>query len=181
MYLASWGMYRGSSFLLKEKSLKYYAPLIKEISTFKKMWTIDVDNYSDDNIGEVIKCYKSIAKWIPERKRALTIVTKIMLGIFGCIPAFDDNFCKSFRRFYKKECGFRTVNENSLKKIKGFYSNYRKVINNWSNKIKTIDFTTEKPTKNKYPKAKIIDMIGFQYSIKKEKANKLFKIITVDI
>ncbi len=45
-YLASWGMYRGSSFLLK-KSAKCFEPVIQKISTFNNnIWEIDVDKYS---------------------------------------------------------------------------------------------------------------------------------------
>lgn len=44
-YLASWGMMRGSSFLL-EKSARNYGKLIIEISKMKpKLWEIDIDNY----------------------------------------------------------------------------------------------------------------------------------------
>ena len=44
-YLASWGMYRGSGFILS-KSVKFYEDLIKEISEFDSdIWDIDVDTY----------------------------------------------------------------------------------------------------------------------------------------
>ena len=49
-YLASWGMLRGSSFLL-EKSIKHYESLISNISKFdKRIWDIDADSYTEDNI-----------------------------------------------------------------------------------------------------------------------------------
>ena len=180
LYLASWGMYRGSSFLLKEKSIKYYKPLIRKIAKFKKLQGIDVDGYTNENIEEIIKCYKSIAKWVPKEKRAITLVTKIMLGIFGCIPAFDDYFCESFRKLHKKNrCGFRRVNKHSLSLIKQFYDDHRDLIDRWSKKIKTIDFNTGKKTRRTYTKAKIIDMIGFQEGLQcviKKKKNMKKKI-----
>jgi len=50
-YLASWGMFRGSSFLLKEKSIRYFIPTIEYISTLpESVWKIDVDNYNSDSI-----------------------------------------------------------------------------------------------------------------------------------
>ncbi len=41
-YLASWGMFRGSSFLL-QKSVKHFQPAIQYIATLEKsVWNIDV-------------------------------------------------------------------------------------------------------------------------------------------
>jgi hypothetical protein len=46
-YLASWGMLRGSSELLK-KSCKHYQKLIEYFSTLgNDVWNIDVDKYDD--------------------------------------------------------------------------------------------------------------------------------------
>src|SRR3989338_7571798 len=49
-YLASWGMMRGSSFLL-EKSVRNYQDSIIVISKLpSKLWEIDVDSYDGENI-----------------------------------------------------------------------------------------------------------------------------------
>ena len=53
-YLASWGMYRGSSFLL-QKSLKHLEKLINLISKLDPIyWEIDVDSYSEESISHLI-------------------------------------------------------------------------------------------------------------------------------
>jgi len=89
-YLASWGMFRGSSFLLK-KSVKHFEPTIRFISTLdKSVWKIDVDNYDVNNIQIIIKIYQKIKKQlILNGNRDLTLITKILLGVFGFIPAID--------------------------------------------------------------------------------------------
>src|SRR5438128_2716098 len=47
-YLASWGMLRGSSVLLR-RSVKHLAPVIQVIATAPpKLWTADANDYSDD-------------------------------------------------------------------------------------------------------------------------------------
>lgn len=52
-YLASWGMLRGSSFLL-EKSVKFYGPLIRYIAQVKKeIWDIDVHTYTDAQLCQL--------------------------------------------------------------------------------------------------------------------------------
>ena len=41
-YLASWGMYRGSSFLLREKNYLFYEPIVEYLYELDiKCWTID--------------------------------------------------------------------------------------------------------------------------------------------
>ena len=50
-YLASWGMMRGSSFLL-EKSVRNYKSLIVAISKMNpKLWEIDVENYNEGGLN----------------------------------------------------------------------------------------------------------------------------------
>lgn len=62
-YLASWGMMRGSSFLL-EKSVRNYSDLIILISKMpSKMWEIDVDQYSSDNLELLLDCKKRLWKF----------------------------------------------------------------------------------------------------------------------
>ena len=60
-YLASWGMFRGSSFLL-EKTSKFFAPLIRTISSMdESIWNVDVDEYTNHNLILLIQCANSIA------------------------------------------------------------------------------------------------------------------------
>lgn len=166
-YLASWGMLRGSSFLL-QKSIKHYEPLIRYFIELKEsnhdIWNIDVNNYTENNIITVIDVYKSIQKLIINdntTNRHLVLVTKIMLGVFGCIPAYDQYFTDTFRKIFKSRCGFRTVNKKSLLCLKEFYEHNSNSIDKLQSNIQTIDFTTGNQTSKKYTKAKIVDMYGF--------------------
>ena len=161
-YLASWGMLRGSSFLL-DKSVKYYEPLIQYIAKQdKNVWNVDVDKYDKENIEKICGIYKDIKKIIIENGNSdLTLVTKILLGVFGFVPAYDDNFCHSFRKIFGNKCGFRSLNANSLNCIKSFYEYNREDIDSLSNKLFLIEFATGGKTKVNYTKAKIIDMYGF--------------------
>ncbi len=169
-YLASWGMLRGSSFLLN-KSAKYYENIIRYISELdKQMWEIDVDKYNEENIDCICSIYKDIKHLIVENGNShLILVTKIMLGVFGFIPAFDNYFGKSFRSIFEGECGFRSVNKKSLNYIRTFYENNKDEIDNYSNTIHVTDFCTGKESNLNYKKAKIIDMYGFTKSLPKKK------------
>lgn len=161
-YLASWGMFRGSSFLL-QKSAKHFEPTIRYIATLdKSVWDIDADNYDENNIQTIIKIYKDIKiRLINKNNADLTLITKILLGVFGFVPAFDNFFCNSFRAISEGQCGFRKVNYKSLSFIKTFYEVNKTTIDRLSDETFTIDFMTGRKTSLNYPKAKIIDMYGF--------------------
>lgn len=161
-YLASWGMYRGSSFLL-QKSVKHFELTIQYIATLdKSIWEIDANNYDEKSIQTIINIYQHIkTRLINKGNSDLTLITKILLGVFGFIPAFDTFFCSSFREISGGECRFRKVNENSLSFIKTFYQSNKTVIDRLSDETFTTDFMTGKKTTLNYSKAKIIDMYGF--------------------
>ena len=168
-YLASWGMYRGSSFLL-QKSVKYFEPTIQYVSKLdKSVWTIDIDNYNSVNMATIQSIYAEIKSRIVSNDNAdLTLVTKILLGIFGFVPAFDNYFCDTFRNISKGECGFRKLNTNSLSVIRNFYEANRASIDDLSKQTFTTNFLTGEKTKINYPKAKIVDMYGFTVGLIKK-------------
>ena len=168
-YLASWGMLRGSSFML-QKSIKHYIPLIDYIITLKRenhiIWNIDTDTYTKQNIKALIVIYNEVKRLIigdEGAKTHLTLVTKILLGVFGCIPAYDQYFTDSFRAIFKDKyrCGFRSLSNDSLSCISEFYVDNKESIDKLHEEINTISFDTGELTSNKYTKAKIIDMYGF--------------------
>ncbi len=155
-YLASWGMYRGSTFLL-QKSVKVFESLIKYIASREcDVWSIDVDEYTHDNINRLIKCGKRIEKELDvhETKKVTdTLVTKIMLGVFGNVPAFDN--------YFRSGSGLGRFNEYSLKQIKKFYDINSKTISNKAKEVDTLNYNSSNESERKYTQAKIIDMIFF--------------------
>lgn len=159
-YLASWGMLRGSGNLLQNSpaSLKGLITLFAKNKN-STLWDIDVDNYNELGvIDEIINMYKSIKDELKGINPSVTLITKIMLGVFGCIPAFDTFFTYAMRECCD-DCGYRSVNEKSLKMIGGFYINYKNVFDNIH--INVIGFDG-KITDLVYKKAKLIDMFGFK-------------------
>jgi len=150
--LASWGMMRGSSFLL-EKSVKNYKNLIVVISKMNpKLWEIDIDEYDNDNINLLLNCKQQIIGGLgKENKPSDTLATKIMLGVFANIPAYDQYFRKSLKLY--------SLNKKSLLKIKKFYEENKEIFDSF--KIHTFDFLTSQETDIIYPKAKLVDMCGF--------------------
>lgn len=153
-------MLRGSSFLL-EKSARFYQPMIENIAyADRRLWDLDVDIYTDENISLLLEFEKTIAKSLcKERGLTDTLVTKIMLGVFGNVPAYDD--------FFRKGFGVHSFGFKTLRIIKRFYDDNKQEID--SVDIRTFDFISEKETNRHYSKAKIIDMVGFTEGQQKNK------------
>lgn len=149
-YLASWGMLRASSDLL-QRSVRHYRPVIEAIaSVAPEVWTTDAHNYGGDTI-------RLLQETAIQLRSALgghasnTLVTKIMLGVFGCVPAFDSFFRKGFR--------VSTFGWRSLAQIGEFYADNAELIDKY--RVPTIGFDTGTHTKLRYTRAKVIDMIFF--------------------
>lgn len=165
-YLASWGMFH-NSFLL-QKSVKIFEDLIKYIALEKcDVWGIDVDEYTDDNIKKLIKCGEDIKNMLGDKRVTDTLVTKIMLGVFGNVPAFDT--------YFKLGSSLGTFNEHSLEQIKIFYDKNSKVISSKAKEIKTFEYHGGEASNRSYTRAKIIDMIFFIEGYKNELTKKELK------
>lgn len=149
-YLASWGMLRGSSVLLR-RSIKHYTPLIEAIASCPDdIWSIDAHCYDADTVDLLLATARHIRAALPEGASDI-LVTKVMLGVFGCVPAFDTYFKKGF--------GVWTFGRKSLGKVANFYEANADVIDR--HLVPTLDFATGQPTELRYTRAKVIDMIFF--------------------
>ena len=166
-YLASWGMYRGSSFLL-QKTYTIHKPILKLIfqNKYNCLRNMNFD-IIDINGKEIIRLFelknqiKSTYLELTNDTKNITdtLITKILLGVLGCVPAYD--------RLFKLGCKIKQItpytifNKNSYASIIKFYKkeNNQKKINDVQNEI-------YKKTSLKYPIMKLIDMyfwtIGYE-------------------
>ena len=161
-YLASWGMFRGRSSLL-QRSVRYYVPLVEFIAAQpQKTWEIDVDSYNaDEVVDQLLRLYCEVrSRLLDKSKTHLTLVTKVLLGVFGVTPAFDRFFGDAFRGIVPG-AGFRTFGKKSLMKIHSFYEANSSIIDKIASETRVLDFESGELTQLVYPKAKVIDMYGF--------------------
>ena len=157
-YLASWGMLRGSSFLL-QRSVKHFIPLVELIASAPtELWELDVHKYDSEGLTLLMD-------WVTKIREALhpenwnsnegvasdILVTKVLLGVFGCVPAFDTYFRKGF--------GVPTFSTGSLRRIGTFYAANAEEIDGL--RQPTLDFITGEPSEILYTRAKVIDMAFF--------------------
>lgn len=116
-YLASFGMYRASSFLINY-DYKIHKDVIKKLNEEKEKIIcgnfINYDTYNElkEKINNSYKSYAGQSKnFVTE-----TLVTKILLGVFSCIPAFDRNLRRVLKEAKDKlgEDINQSVNEKTI-------------------------------------------------------------------
>ena len=172
-YLGSWGMLRGSGGLGQEKSSKCLQPMIEYIYECKRhCWEIDVDNY-EENMETILDIAETVQDYMEDMdvSTTSTLLTKVLFGVFGFVPAFDTRFQKTIfpngrvQYFHNKSGHFnRKLFCEKLSWISEIYfypPNKEKIdaIHN-TGEYQTLVFQNgEKP--RRYAKAKIIDMYGF--------------------
>lgn len=151
-YLASWGMLRNS--FLMEYDYKLHVDLIKDlIPKYNSLWESDENSWNliceaDQTICNYYKDFKNKSERISD-----TLRTKILLGIFGCIPAYDRFFKEGISKYNKpKKLNLISYfGKNSYLKLWDFY-----------NKQKIQDFYLHNNPKIKYPPMKLVDMYFWQ-------------------
>jgi hypothetical protein len=118
------------------------------------------------NEGSCSKRYKEIKSLVQlsGQKSYRTLATKIMLGMFGSVPAFDTYFRETF---YVSE-----FTPDALLKIHSFYWEHEDIIDKFAKATPTFGFQTGRATNFAYKRAKIIDMVGFQKGKNKADAKK---------
>ena len=104
-YLASWGMYRGSCFIL-QKDYKVHTPIVEEILkpeydclfglACTDLRKLEVQDSLENLRKYIAKHFGPIRDEVAGRKVASNVspvlVTKILMGTLGCVPAYERFF-----------------------------------------------------------------------------------------
>jgi len=176
-YLASWGMYRGSSFLL-QKDYKVHIPAVKELlnEKYDNLAGIKCIDFRKESNQELFKkiCeflneyYNKIREDVTgkEFKNGIssTLITKILMGIFGCVPVYDRYFIAGIK---KHKVAIGNFNINSIMQIIDFYEQNHEQLEDVRKSMKVGDML--------YLQMKIIDMgfwqLGFEEDMKLKTRN----------
>ena len=132
-YLASWGMLRGSSFLL-QKDYKVHTPIVRMIQEerYNPLFGISARNLCKEEnlflleeIGNRIK--EAYAKELPAKEGVInnateTLITKILLGTLGCVPAYDRYYIDAVKK-HKVSSG--QYNSTSVKGVATYYCDHK--------------------------------------------------------
>lgn len=169
-YLASWGMYRGSSFLL-QKDYKVLSPIVEEIlkPEYDCLFGLACADLRNDDVWEQLKklsdCisahFQPIRDEVAGRKVASSVspvlITKILMGTLGCVPAYDRFFVDGIKKY---KVTTQEYSLESVRKLAKFYEAHNDRLEEARRGMRTDDLI--------YPQMKLLDMgfwqVGFEKS-----------------
>ena len=167
-YLASWGMYRGSSFLL-QKDYKVLSPIVEEIlkPEYDCLFGVACVDVRNSDVWKQLKNLsdKIAAHFDPIREKVAgrkvttpvspVLITKILMGTLGCVPAYD--------RFFEEGAKYlglekKSYNKDSLLELADIYEAHNDRLEEARRGMRPDDLI--------YPQMKLLDMglwqVGFE-------------------
>ena len=169
-YLASWGMYRGSSFLL-QKDYKVLSPVVEKVlkPEYDCLFGIAYTDLREPEVQERLKNvsdnianhFGPIRDEVAGRKVASNVspvlITKILMGTLGCVPAYD-RFFQDGVATYKVTT--REYSPESVRKLAKFYEAHNDRLEEARRGMRTDDLI--------YPQMKLLDMGFWQIGFEKD-------------
>lgn len=188
-YLASWGMFRGDAFI-RHYDHMIHQDIIREIlkPKYKNLFGITCEELAKtenleklhDLLKDIIKPhyekfrdqYKKSKKGSHSENEETTplseiLMTKILMGAMGCVPAFDNHFARGIKD--------ENIKGSFIKKLESLISFYEK------NKESLENFrdTYTKNYRIEYPQMKILDDLFFQIGYEKNQGKSTHKSTNV--
>lgn len=169
-YLASWGMYRGSSFLL-QKDYKVLVPIVEEIlkPEYDCLFGVACADLRESEVKDrlenlnkyIAKHFEPIRDEVAGRKVASDVspvlITKILMGTLGCVPAYDRFFVDGIKKY---KVTTQEYSLESVRKLAKFYEAHNDRLEEARRGMRTEDLT--------YPQMKLLDMGFWQVGFEKE-------------
>ena len=157
-------MYRDSSFLL-QKDYRVHIPIIQILleEKYNPLWGININQYkikeNQDLLFDLVKRIKetynkirvSVKEIIPKNDLSDTLVTKVLMGTLGCVPAYDRYFVSGVRN---EKVASGIFNLKSILELVDFYNKYYNEFEKARSQM-TLG-------RIKYPQMKIIDSCFWQ-------------------
>lgn len=155
-YLASWGMYRGSSFLLQH-AYSVHEGVVERLSSppFSELWEKEIGADASDvqyvqSILDAVAAVKSA--YAPYGAATDTLATKVLLGTLACLPACDRFFIDGFRDSGHQ---YSSLNGTFVERIIRFCSDHGAQLRSEQARIEAVSEVS-------YPLMKLADMYFWQ-------------------
>ena len=161
-YLASWGMYRGSSFLL-QKDYQIHSPVVEEVvkSRYDILFGVNCEDLLKKDVQQqlmelsifLVDYYEAVRASVKgmniKNSISETLITKILMGTLGCVPAYDRYFIAGIK---SRKVAAGSFSIKSVQQLAQFYVKNHDVLEPVRRKLVLHDIL--------YPQMKLIDM-GF--------------------
>lgn len=167
-YLASWGMYRGSSFLL-QKDYKVHIPIVRIImeTKYDPLLGISAEGLLEEanlklldelsaRIRDAYAGEMPSFEGIPNNATD-TLVTKILLGTLGCVPAYDRYYVQAVRKY---GISVGSYSMSSVKSVAEYYLAYKEEFETVRAELSNCG--------TEYPVMKLMDMCLWQVAFEEK-------------
>ena len=167
-YLASWGMYRGSCFIF-QKDYKVHTPIVEKVlkPEYDCLFGLACTDLRNSDVrAQLMELSADIADYfdpireevkgrVVEYPVSPVLITKILMGTLGCVPAYD--------RFFEEGAKYlglekKSYNKDSLLELAAFYEAHNDRLEEARRGMRTDDLI--------YPQMKLLDMglwqVGFE-------------------
>ena len=169
-YLASWGMYRGSCFLL-QKDYKVLSPVVEKIlkPEYDCLFGLACADLRESEVKDrlenlnkyIAKHFEPIRDEVAGRKVASDVspvlITKILMGTLGCVPAYDRFFVDGIKKY---KVTTQEYSLESVRKLAKFYEAHNDRLEEARRGMRVGDLI--------YPQMKLLDMGFWQVGFEKE-------------
>ena len=163
-YLASWGMLRNS--FLMQKDYKIHADVVRLIyqPEWDDLWDLSPEKLSQKYYADrIMKLSESITEAYVASGAGIptdTLLTKILLGTVGCVPAYDRYFKKALA---DTGAAPQVFSAKSIRTLGNLYldheDEFEKLRKHCGSRIE-------------YPAAKILDMCFFEYGFQRDASSQ---------
>lgn len=163
-YLASWGMLRNS--FLMQKDYKIHTDVVRLIyqPEWDDLWDLSPEKLSQEYYADrIMKLSESITEAYVASGAGIptdTLLTKILLGTVGCVPAYDRYFKKALA---DTGAAPQVFSAKSIRTLGNLYLDYEdefeKLRKHCGSRIE-------------YPAAKILDMCFFEYGFQRDASSQ---------
>lgn len=163
-YLASWGMLRNS--FLMQKDYKIHADVVRLIyqPEWEDLWDLSPEKLSQEYYADrIMKLSESITEAYVASGAGIptdTLLTKILLGTVGCVPAYDRYFKKALA---DTGAAPQVFSAKSIRTLGNLYldheDEFEKLRKHCGSRIE-------------YPAAKILDMCFFEYGFQRDASSQ---------
>jgi hypothetical protein len=155
-YLASWGMYRGSAFLL-QRAYTVHVGVINALllPQFSRLWVteIGVDPPDAELVDTILALVDAVkVAYLPFGAASDTLATKVILGTVASLPAVDRFFVNGFRRTGRQ---YSRLNRRFVERIIQFSNENSATLRAEQSRIETAGNVY-------YPLMKLTDMYFWQ-------------------
>jgi len=169
-YLASWGMYRGSCFIF-QKDYKVHTPIVEEIlkPEYDCLFGVACTDLRESKVQDrlenlnkyIAKHFEPIRNEVAGREVPTPVspvlITKILMGTLGCVPAYD-RFFQDGVATYKVTT--REYSLDSVLRLVDFYEEHNDRLEDARRGMQCEDLT--------YPQMKLLDMGFWQVGFEKD-------------